>query len=334
MKVFLTGGTGFIGGRVAAKLRDRGDDVRALVRNPGKGVKLSDLGCELVAGDLGDRVAIQAGMEGCDAAIHCAAVYEVGIPESERRPMYEANVAGTENVLGAALAAKVPKVVYVSTVGAFGNTRGKVVDESYEHPGTGFTSYYEQTKYEAHQVAKRLIADDGLPCVIVQPGGVYGPEDHSAIGKQIDQFLAGKMPAMIFPDLGFNMVHVDDVADGILLALDEGRTGEAYVLGGEITTMRDLFSKLADASGRKPPRFTVPTGLVKLMTPIGPVVGKAMGQPPNLRELISAADGVTYWAKHDKAIAELGYQPRGLGEGLRDLLAAEQVPPAPDAGAA
>ncbi len=328
MNVFLTGGTGFIGGRVAAKLRGRGDDVRALARNPEKGAKLSDLGCQLVAGDLGDRGAIQAGMEGCDAVIHCAAVYEVGIPESERRPMYEANVAGTENVLGAALAAKVPKVVYVSTVGAFGNTHGKVVDETYEHPGTGFTSYYEQTKYEAHQVAKRLIADEGLPCVIVQPGGVYGPRDHSAIGAQIDQFLAGRMPAIIFPDLGFNMVHVDDVADGILLALDEGRGGEAYVLGGEITTMRDLFSKLADASDRKPPRFTVPTGLVKLMTPIGPLVGKAMGQPPNLRELISAADGVTYWAKHDKAIAELGYEPRGLSEGLRDLLAAEGKLPA------
>ena len=216
----------------------------------------------------------------------------------------------------------------MSTVGAFGNTRGKVVDEAYEHPGTGFTSYYEQTKYEAHRVAKRLIADEGLPCVIVQPGGVYGPDDHSAFGTQIDQFLAGKMPAMIFPDLGFNMVYVDDIADGILLALDKGELGESYVLGGEITTMRDLITKLADVSGRKPPRFTVPTGLVKLMTPIGPLVGKAMGQPPNLRELISAADGVTYWAKHDKAIADLGYSPRGLSDGLRDLLAAEGKLPA------
>jgi dihydroflavonol-4-reductase len=323
VKVFVTGGTGFIGGRVIADLRGRGDEVRALVRSPEKGASLSALGCELVSGDLSDRAAIQTGMEGCDAVIHCAAVYEVGIPESERRPMYEANVAGTENVLGAALAANIPKVVYVSTVGAFGNTRGKVVDESYEHPGSGFTSYYEQTKYEAHQVAKRLIAEQGLPCVIVQPGGVYGPNDHSAIGTQIDQFLAGKMPAIIFPDLGFNMVYVDDVADGILLALDKGKAGEAYVLGGEITTMRDLFAKLADASDRRPPRFTVPTGLVKLMTPIGPLVGKAMGQPPNLRELISAADGVTYWAKHDKAIADLGYQPRDLSQGLRDLLAAE-----------
>ena len=328
MKVFLTGGTGFIGGHVAGKLRDRDDEVVALVRNPGRAEALRESGCELIEGGLDDTAAIRRGTDGADAVIHGAAIYEVGIPKRKRAAMYDANVLGTENVLRAALEAETPKVVYVSTIAAYGNTHGEVVDETYEHPGKDFTSYYEQTKYEAHRLATRMTAEEGLPLVIVQPGGVYGPDDHSAIGQQINQFLAGRMPAVIFGDLGFNMVHVDDVADGILLALDNGKAGEAYVLGGEITTMRDLFVKLADASGRKPPRFTVPTGLVKLMTPIGPLVGKAMGQPPNLRELISAADGVTYWAEHDKAIAELGYQPRDLSHGLRDLLAAEGKLPA------
>jgi nucleoside-diphosphate-sugar epimerase len=322
VRVFVTGGTGFIGGHVVRKLCERGDEVRALVRNPEKGQALDVLGCELVAGDLSDEAAIRAGLEGCDAAIHGAAIYKVGIPESEHAQMHEANVVGTERVLGAALEAKTPKVVYISTVGAFGNTRGQVVDESYRHPGTDFTSYYEQTKYEAHQVALRLI-EDGLPCVIVQPGGVYGPDDHSAIGTQIDQFLAGRMPAIAFPELGFNMVHVDDVADGVLLALDKGEVGEAYVLGGEITTMRAAIETLAGVSGRKAPKRDVPTPLLKAMTPIGPLVGKLMGQPPNLRELISAADNVTYWAKHDKAMSELGYSPRGLEQGLRDTLGAE-----------
>ena len=167
--------------------------------------------------------------------------------------MYEANVLGTERVLGAALEAKTPKVVYVSTVGAFGNTHGEVVDETYEHPGDEFTSYYEQTKYEAHQIAKRLIAD-GPARVIVQPGGVYGPDDHSAIGKQINDFLAGRMPLIAFPDLGMNMVHVEDVADGILLALDKGEVGEAYVLGGEITTMRELIESRGRVADSKPPQ--------------------------------------------------------------------------------
>jgi dihydroflavonol-4-reductase len=328
MRVFVTGGTGFIGGQVVRRLLDRGDEVVCLVRSRAKGAPLADLGAELIEGDLSSEEALAGGMRGCDAAIHGAAVYEVGIPDSEHPAMYEANVLGTERVLEAALSAEVPKVVYVSTIAAFGNTGGQVVDESYRHPGTGFTSYYEETKYRAHQVAKRLIAERELPCVIVQPGGVYGPEDHSAVGHQIHQFLAGRLPMLPFPDLGFNMVHVDDVAEGILLALDKGATGESYVLGGEITTMRGLIETVGRVAGRKPPRRAMPTGLLKLMTPAGPVVGKLMGQPPNLRELISSADGVTFWARHDKAMRELGYSPRGLEQGLRDTLAAEGRLPA------
>jgi len=328
MKVFVTGGTGFIGGHVVRKLRDRGDEVRALVRDPGKATGLRDLGCEIVSGSLADAAAIRAGMEGCDGAIHGAAVYEVGIPESQHEAMHDANVGGTETVLRAALEAKVPRVVYISTVAAFGNTHGEVVDESYEHPGTSYTSYYEQTKVEAHRLAKRLIAEEGLPAVIVQPGGVYGPDDHSALGQQMNQFLAGRLPLLPFPETGFNMVYVDDVADGVLLALHKGKIGESYILGGEITTMRGLMDTLGQVADRKPPKRTMPTGLLKAMTPIGPVVGKMMGQPPNLRELISTADNVTFWAKHDKAMAELGYSPRGLEQGLRDTLAAEGKLPA------
>src|SRR5919106_2747542 len=328
MKVFVTGGTGFIGGQVVRALRNQGDEVVALVRSPEKGKALRDIGCDLEGGSLSDSDAIRAGMRGCDAVIHGAAMYEVGIPKDEHQAMYEANVLGTERVLRAALEEKIPKVVYISTVAAFGNTRGRVVDETYQHPGTDFTSYYEETKYKAHQVARRLIDDEGLPCVIVQPGGVYGPGDHSAIGTQINQFLAGRMPLIAFPDLGMNMVHVDDVADGVLLALDKGKVGESYVLGGQITTMRELIDTLAQVTDKKAPKRALPTGLMKAMTPIGPVVGKVMNQGPNLRELINSADNVTFWAKHDKAMAELGYSPRGLEQGLRDTLAAEGKLPA------
>ena len=327
MRIFVTGGTGFIGGHVVRKLRERGDDVVALVRDPAKAADLEALGATLVPGDLSDRAKLAEAMRGSDAVIHGAAVYEVGIPASQRESMRQANVAGTENALGAALDAEVPKVVYVSTIGAYGNTRGEIVDETYEHPRQEYTSYYEQTKTEAHDVAKRLIGE-GLPCVIVQPGGVYGPDDHSAIGKQMSDFLAGRMPAIAFPDLGMNMVHVDDVAAGVLLALDRGEVGESYNLGGEITTMRGLIETLADVTGKKAPKRDMPTGLLKALTPVGPIVGKVMGQPPNLRELISSADGVTFWAKHDKAVAELGYAPRPLDQGLRDMLAAEGKLPA------
>jgi dihydroflavonol-4-reductase len=323
MRVFLTGATGFIGGAVAQALRERGDDVRALVRTPEKAKDLEALGVELVQGGLSDVAAIKAGLEGCDAAIHGAAVYEVGIKKSERPAMYAANVEGTENVLRAALEAKTPKVVYISTVAAFGNTRGEVVDEGYVHPGDSYTSYYEETKVLAHRAARRLIDEAGVPCVIVQPGGVYGPDDHSAIGDLIERFAKKKLPAMVFPGLGFNLVHRDDVVQGVLLALDQGRVGEQYVLGGEVTTMGGMIEAEAKVLGRKPPRMTMPTAVLKASAPLGPVVGPLLGFPPNLRELISSSDGVTFWAKHDKAVAELGYQPRGLEQGLRDTLAAE-----------
>lgn len=327
MKVFVTGGTGFIGGAVVRRLRARGDDVVALVRNPAKGVALEELGCTLVAGDLNDERAIRSGMEGCDAVIHAAAVYEVGIPVSERRSMREANVGGTERVLGAALEAGIPRVVYVSTVGVFGNTHGQVVDETYENPADNFTSEYEKTKWEAHQAARRLIGE-GLPCVIVQPGGVYGPGDESATGRLLDQFLEGKMPLIPFPDLGICLTHVEDVAAGILLGLDKGEPGEAYVISGPVTTVRETIGVVAAETGRKAPKHAMPTGLMKLMTPFGALVGKAMNQPPNLRELIASADGVTFWANHEKATRELGYQPRGLREGIHDMLAAEGKLPA------
>jgi nucleoside-diphosphate-sugar epimerase len=322
VKVFVTGGTGFIGGHVVSALRERGDEVVTLVRDPAKGSALEALGATLVAGDLSDREKLRTAMEGADAVIHGAAIYEVGIPAKEHEAMRQANVVGTENALGAALDAKVPRVVYISTIGAYGNTHGEVVDETYEHPRDSYTSYYEQTKTEAHDIARRLI-DEGLPCVIVQPGGVYGPDDHSALGKQMNDFLDGKMPAIAFGDLGMNMVHVEDVAAGVLLALDKGEVGESYNLGGEITTMRGLIESLAQVSGKKAPKRDVPTGLLKAMTPFGPVVGKVMGQPPNLRELISSADGVTFWAKHDKAMKELGYSPRPLEVGLRETFEAE-----------
>jgi dihydroflavonol-4-reductase len=329
VKVFVTGGTGFIGGEVVRQLRRRGDDVACLVRSPEKGRKVADLGCELVAGDLGDAAAIRTGMEGCDAVIHVAAMYEVGISKSQRPAMRAANVEGTERVLRAALEAKVAKVVYVSTVGAFGNTHHKVVDESYAHPGKEFTSYYEETKLEAHRVAERLIAEEGLPCTIVQPGGVYGPGDTSQVADLLSQFLAGKLPLIPFPELGICLTHVEDIAAGILLALDKGRVGEDYVLSGPVTTMRDAIEIVAGLTGRKAPKHALPTPVMKALTPIGPLVGKMMGQPPNLREMISSADGVTFWASHEKASRELGYAPRGMEEGLRQTLEQDDRFPAP-----
>jgi nucleoside-diphosphate-sugar epimerase len=321
MRAFVTGGTGFIGGRLVDRLTDRGDDVVALVRSPDKAAQLREQGVEVVEGDLSSEEAIREGVRGCDAVFHVAAQYKIGIPASERDAMWEANVRGTERVLDAATEAGVPRIVYVSTVAVFGNTDGQVVDENYYRNGDDFLSCYDETKFRSHQVALDRISK-GAPIVIVQPGGVYGPGDHSELGNIIDQTRSGKLKMLMFPETGFNLVHVDDVADGILRAHDQGAVGQSYVLGGELARMRDLIEKVSELSGRKPPKRELPVAAMKMAIPIGPLVGKAMGFPPNLRELIRTSDGVTFWATDDKARRELGYAPRDMDTGLRQTLAA------------
>src|SRR5947208_8149707 len=226
MRAFVTGGTGFVGGHVVRKLRERGDDVVALVRSPQKAGQVRDLGCEIGRGDLGDEEVIRKAVVGCDAVFHVAAMYEVGIPESKKAAMYDANVKGTERVIDAAVEAGVGKIVYVSTVGVFGDTKGRVVDETYDREPTGFMSYYEETKFFAHELAKDRISK-GAPIVIVQPGGIYGPGDPSVVGTLIGIIRRFGLPLLVFPDAGFNLVYVEDVAEGILLAHDRGEIGEA-----------------------------------------------------------------------------------------------------------
>jgi dihydroflavonol-4-reductase len=323
VKAFVTGATGFLGYQIARKLAERGDQVVALVRTPSKAGGLRELGCEIVEGDLADEAAIKRGVEGADAVFHVGAVYKVGIPARERPAMYDTNVRGTERVLDAATAAGVRRIVYVSTGNVYGNTRRQVVDETYVRPQPPeFLSYYDQTKYEAHQVALDRIAS-GAPIVIVQPGGIVGPGDPSELGNMIDQTRTGKLKLRMFPDAGFNFIHVEDVADGTLLAHDKGRIGESYNLAGEKSTIGELVDKTAEIVGRKPPRITMPPAMMKLAIPIGPVVGKAMGFPPNLSELIRTSDGVTFWMTDEKARQELGLQTRDLDTSLRQTLGVE-----------
>lgn len=322
MRVFLTGGTGFIGSEVARLLRERGDAVRALVRTPGAPAArgLAELGCELVEGDLSDEGALVTACRGTDAVVHGAAVYEVGVPESRRHVLVDANVRGTERVLGAALTAGVARAVYVSTVAVFGDTHGEVAVEGWNRTESSFTSVYEETKAVAHKRAQDLAAR-GLPLITVQPGAVYGPGDPSTFGQLAGQFLDGRLPALPFPRLGVSPVHRDDVAAGILLALDKGVPGESYVLTGDPVRVSDLVGLLAQVSGRRPPRLTVPTALLRALAPAGRVVGPALGFPPNLRELIRSSDGVTFWARGDKARDELGWTSRPLEQGLAELAA-------------
>jgi nucleoside-diphosphate-sugar epimerase len=306
MKVFVTGATGFVTGTVATQLLARGDEVRALVRDAARGQTLARAGVDLVTGDLADGAALHRGMDGVDAVVHGAAMYEVGIPPSRRPAMFAANVTGTERVLEAALDAGVRRAAYISTCAIFGNTHGQVVDETYTRNGP-YTSYYEETKVQAHEVALRLAAR-GLPVSIAQPGGVYGPGDTSGLGGLMRDFARGRLPLVPFADAGLNFVHVEDVARGIVLVLDRGQAGQSYVLGGENARVADAFAALARITGRDLPRLRLPYALLQL----GALVR------PGLREVVTSTRGVTFWASDARAKSELGYSSRGLEGGLRD----------------
>lgn len=251
MKAIVTGGAGFLGTALVRQLRARGDEVTTLVRNPARSDALRELGCTVIEADLGtmpvDRLA--ATMDGASALFHLAGSYRVGIPASEHAPMFAANVVATRATLDAARTAGVARSVYASTVNVFGDTHARVVDETYVRPQpAAFLSYYDETKYLAHLAAEERIAA-GAPILIAMPGMVYGPGDPSHVGTTIRQAMAGRLPVLSAPDLGGNLVHVEDVAAGMLLIHDRGRVGEAYVLGGEITTLRELVRRAAAVSG-------------------------------------------------------------------------------------
>lgn len=305
MKIFITGAGGFVTGNVARRLIARGDTVRALVRGSVRPGSLE--GADLVRGDLASADALRLGMAGADAVIHGAAMYEIGLRKPQKEQMHEANVRGTAHVLSAAKTAGVPRVVYISTIAVFGNTRGRVVDETYRRTDRSFTSYYEETKVLAHEIADSFIAD-GLPAVIVQPGQVYGRGDHSGFGRLLSASAAGRLPVLPFADLGLNLTHVDDIADGIVLALDRGAPGRSYVMGGELVRAADAFATLGTVVGRAAPRWRVPYAVLEAAALVR----------PQLREVISSAKGVTFWATDERAKRELGYTSRTLEQGLRD----------------
>ncbi len=288
----------------------------ALVRDPRRVSHLAELGAELVADDLSDVTRLTDALTAVDAAVHAAGSYRIGIPKSERGPMWDANVGTTTRLLDAAEKAGTPRIVYVSTGNVYGNTRGRLADETYRRDlAEGFLSWYDETKYGAHEVAEQRIAG-GAPVVIVLPSQVYGPGDGSEFGEQLRLANAGKLRYRALDEVGVCLVHADDLAVGILAALDRGRPGQSYNLGGPPTTLRDAVALAARIGGRRPPVVRIPTPLLRALAPAGGLVGQ-----PNLREVATASAGITYWIDSSKASDELGFRARDLESGFRDAFA-------------
>jgi nucleoside-diphosphate-sugar epimerase len=256
-------------------------------------------------------------MRDVDAVIHAAGSYRVGISREERGPMWDANIGTTTRVLDAAELARTPRIVYVSTVGIFGNTRGRVVDESYRRNiREGFVGWYDETKFGAHEVAAQR-SRAGAPIVSVLPSQVYGPGDHSAVGEQLALAHAGKLRYRALEDVGLGFVHVDDLAVGIVAALDRGSVPGTYILSGPRYRLGEALSIAARLGNKRLPRVAVPNALLRVLAPAGRLIGQ-----PNLREVVSSSAGVTYWATNERAARELDFKPRDLEDGLRDTFEA------------
>jgi nucleoside-diphosphate-sugar epimerase len=310
MRYFVTGATGFIGGVVARKLRARGDEVVALVRDPGRARHLADQGIELARGDVADRASLVEPMRGVDGVFHIAGWYQVGVDDPTAA--WATNVDGTRNVLEVMTELGIPRGVYTSTLAINSDTHGVEVDESYHFVGRHL-SLYDTTKAEAHRIARAQIAQ-GLPLVIVMPGLVYGPDDPSAVGTTLRQFLRGRMP-VVPTGTAYSWAHVDDVADGHLLAMDRGAAGESYIIAGPTHTMLEAIRLAAEVAGRRAP-VPVPPTAVRALGPVTRLASRVLPLPAAYSpEGLRVAAGPTYIGSNAKARRELGYAPRPLAAG-------------------
>ncbi len=320
MATLVTGGTGFVGSAVVRRLLASGESVRALVRPGSNRGNLDGLDVEIVTGDLLDPASLERALAGCRSLYHVAADYRLWTPRPEE--IYETNVTGTKNIMQAAGMTGVERIVYTSSVAALGlNADGSPANEDTPVSLGDMIGHYKRSKFLAEEEIRRLVLESNLPVVIVNPSLPAGPRDikPTPTGRMIIAAAAGRMPAYV--DTGLNVVHVDDVAEGHLLAYSKGKVGERYILGGRNMTLGEILAGIAAEVGRKPPRLRLPHGLVMPIAWASEVWARVSGGQP-----FATVDGIRMAKKKmffsiAKAENDLGYRARPAEEALHDALA-------------
>jgi nucleoside-diphosphate-sugar epimerase len=315
---FFTGATGFIGSKLVAELVQRGDAVRALVRPTSSRESLADERITTVVGDLRDRGSLRAGMEGCHGVFHLAAYARNWARDPAT--FFDLNVGGTRNVLEAARAAGVARVVLTSTIVTFGPTSpGVVGDEHMARATTHFYTEYEGSKTAAEQEALQM-ASEGLPVVVVNPTRVYGPgklTEANSTTIMIDLYGRGRFPVLLAGGVNVaNYALVDDVVRGHVLAMEKGRVGERYILGGENVSLSRLFDLVDEATGKRHLRLDLPAWLAMAYSRVEKRKAEWLGLYPR----VTPGWVETFlrdWAYSTaKAERELGYTVTPLKEGI------------------
>jgi dihydroflavonol-4-reductase len=318
--ILVTGAAGFLGSAVVRRALVRGLRVRVLVRPTSRRRNLEGLPLQVVVGDMRDGAAMTRALSGVRHLFHVAADYRLWAPDGE--DIVRANTEGTETVMQAARSCGVERIVYTSSVATLrvaGATSPVSEDAAIAaHEAIGA---YKRSKVLAERLVERLVADAGLPAVIVNPSTPIGPRDirPTPTGRILLEAASGKMPA--FVDTGLNLVHVDDVAEGHFLALDRGNIGERYILGGQDVSLQQMLKDIAELSGRRAPVVRLPRWPLYPLAHAMEAMARMTGREPFIT--VDGLDMSRYrmYFSSDKARRVLGYQPRAYQDGLRDALA-------------
>ena len=317
IKAFVTGGTGFIGANLIRLLLKKGYEVRALVRPQSSLENLKPLDIEIIKGDLND-INLSEKIRGCNVLFHVAAHYS--LYQADKDKLYNSNVLGTRSILQAAKQANIERIIYTSSVAAIGvGNPGEIVNETHQSPVNELVGHYKKSKYWAEQEAKKAIIK-GQDIVIVNPSTPIGPLDikPTPTGEIILRFLRRQMPAYV--DTGLNIIDVRDVAQGHLLALEKGKTGERYILGNKNLSLKALLEELSQLTGLKAPQQTLPLWLPLTVAWVEETLLSPLGKKPSI-----PMDGVKMskqpmYYDPSKAINELGLPSSPIKNALQDAI--------------
>lgn len=317
MKVLITGATGFVGAAVARHFLKAGHEVRCLVRPGSDRRNVLDLHSELVEGRLEDEASLINAVKGCEGLLHVAADYRIWVPKPKE--MYQANVVGTGMLMEAALKAGVKRIVYTSSVATLGHNKdGTPADEDTPVTESDMIGVYKHSKFLAEDVVRKMIIEQKLPCVIVNPSTPIGQRDikPTPTGRIIVDSVRGRIPAYL--DTGLNVVHVDDVANGHVLAFQKGKIGQRYILGGENLSLEQILGMIAVEAGFNPPRIKLPRDALFPIAYTMQAIGRITGIEPMLTvDALKMAAKKMYFSSK-KAEVQLGYTHRPAREAIHD----------------
>lgn len=328
MKLFVTGGAGFLGRHLVRLLRERNDDVMALASSERDAQVLASLAATVVPGSVTDPGSMRDAMRGSDIVFHLEAWHDEG--PAGRSQAETINVSGTRNVLQLAHELGVPRIVYASNVAIFGDTEGQLVDESYTPAGPP-PSEFGRTKWLAHYEVALPLIKEGAPITIVLPGVVYGPGDSGWLASLMRLFYRGLLPVLPAPETTLTYAFVEDVAEGLILAAEKGTPGESYILTGPAITLGEMVEFWAHLTGKRGPATGISAKAIQGVVPALDRAQPYISLPPVLTEEVLSTLGGTNIARSDKARAELGWQPRPLQTGMIEtfewIAASEPVEP-------